>query len=144
MTTLKSLERTANIIAPCQSPNSSSESGALCIDEKRRISSNGPIQQHPTKSETINNRLEINKSPYSRPQIVTTNIEIQSRNQLFIKREDVNLIENKNSDLKFINHYSRNLEKSEKSESIIDEEEEEEIIDVVRIDGPCDPMWRPW
>lgn len=153
-TTLKSLERTANIIAPCQSPNSSSESGTSIIDEKRRPSSSEPIQQQSkqfhSKSEIINNnnnnRLEIIKSPYSRPPIVTiidNNNEVL-RNQSLMKGEKNNLIE-KNTDLKSNHHHSNNsqtrIEKIENLESIVDDEEE---IDVVRIDDPCDPMWRPW
>lgn len=138
---LENLERTANIIAPCHSPNSSTESGALVIDEKQRISSNGPIHQHPSKPEVVNNRLEMIKSPYSRPQIVTGS---ELHHSSIIKR-DSNLID-KNSHLKpnnyqHLRHSQRRIENSEKSESIIDEEEE---IDVVRLDDPCDPMWRPW
>ncbi|XP_043473963.1 enhancer of split mbeta protein-like [Leptopilina heterotoma] len=155
-TTLKSLERTANIIAPCQSPNSSSESGTSIIDEKRRPSSSEPIQQQPkqyhSKAEMINNntnnnnnnnnRLEIIKSPYARPQIDNNEV---LRSQLFIKEDKNNLIDKNSNPKSNHNHYSNNsqtkIEKIPNLESIVDDEEE---IDVVRIDDPCDPMWRPW
>lgn len=133
--TLKNLERTANVIAPCQSPNSSIETGTSVIIEKRSMSPNEKNQYLPTPE--TNGHFESLKSPYSRPQTILSSGNLRSS----IVKRNSDLI-SKNCDFRSDDRYQKNSRtRIDNSESIIDDEEE---IDVVRIDDTDDPMWRPW
>ena len=132
---VKNLERTANVIAPCQPPNSSIETGTSVIVEKRSMSPNEKYQLLQ-KTET-NGNFESTKSPYSRPQTMLISENLRSS----IVKRNSDLI-SKNYDFKSDDRYQKNSRtRIDDSKSNIDDEEE---IDVVRIDESCDPMWRPW
>ena len=134
---LKNLERTANIIAPCQPANLSIETGTSVIVERKKMSPVEPTCQYFSEPPSRNNCFETIKPLYSKPQ---TKIDSDNLHPPIVKHNSDMVF--RNCDFEGEDRYPKSVRmKVDKSESNINDDEE---IDVVRVDDSCDPMWRPW